>query len=306
MDDDDAEQWSGYNTNLKPATEFAVLARAPLAEDAIYKNVITHGTGGLNVDSCRIPTGGERPNRERSAADTGDIEKYGEYHQGTSRANGITTQGRYPANLLLSHSPDCDSENDGCVEDCPIRMLDAQSGDCPTGDLKEEHWPSTNATVYGEYGNSEGREYRGDSGGASRFFYTSKASSSERSCNGEVENEHVAVKPLDLTEWLVTLVTAPGQRVLDPFAGSGTTIMACRRRGRKGVGIEQGPDHAELARERVAHAFNTETDFEGDVSPQAMNPETENDTSNASDATGTGDNVPTQPDLDAYGTSDDD
>lgn len=318
LDGDTADRFHGFQSSLKPAVEFAVLARAPLSEDAIYKNVLTHGTGGLNIDSCRIPTDDtlcvsdgrtfpnttNRPDRESLERTNSTYDR----HTGEQKENEYNS--RYPANLLLSHSPDCDTANGGCVEDCAIRRLDEQSGHSDSGTGKSySHTREDPSDAQEEQGGMwtqdrtvETKDYS-DAGGASRFFYTSKASSSERSCNGEVENEHVAVKPLDLMEHLTTLVTAPGQRVLDPFAGSGTTIMACRRRGREGIGIEQDPDHAELARERVAHAFNIETDFEGDVSPQTMNPETENGTSNASDATSTVDDVPTQPDLDAYGTS---
>lgn len=93
------------------------------------------------------------------------------------------------------------------------------------------------------------------------YFYTSKARESERTIDGRVENDHSTVKPLDLMEWIVALVTAPGQTVLDPFAGSGTTIMACRRLRREAVGIEKDPDYADLARKRVDLADELKTDW---------------------------------------------
>jgi len=90
-------------------------------------------------------------------------------------------------------------------------------------------------------------EQTGDSGGASRFFYTAKASRKER---GE-GNVHPTVKPLALMRWLVRLVTPPGGTVLDPFAGSGTTLLAARAEGFGAVGIEREAEYVEIMRKRL-------------------------------------------------------
>ena len=90
-----------------------------------------------------------------------------------------------------------------------------------------------------------------DSGGPSRYFYTSKASKAERTLDGAIDNAHPTVKPADLMEWLVTLVTAEGQTVLDPFAGSGTTLRAAKDKGRRFVGVERQAKWADVARVRV-------------------------------------------------------
>jgi len=108
----------------------------------------------------------------------------------------------------------------------------------------------------------------GDTGGASRFFptiewtgedldfirfrYCPKASRSERTCGGAVENRHPTVKPVALMRWLVGLVARPGQLVLDPFAGSGTTGIAAAREGLRYILIEQDAGHAATARKRIA------------------------------------------------------
>jgi len=83
-----------------------------------------------------------------------------------------------------------------------------------------------------------------------RYFYTSKATKAERTLDGKIENAHPTVKPTDLMEWLVTLVTAEKQIVLDPFIGSGTTGMACKNTNRDFIGIEQNPEYADIARVR--------------------------------------------------------
>lgn len=249
MDDEtNVEQWSGFKMGLKPATELAVLARKPL-DGPTYANVLEHGTGALNVDGTRIPTDeslesgankseinrSELPGDQRGAAGQGMFAS--EKHSPIESDH----DGRYPANL--------------CLDSAAAALLDEQSGELDTcgGPKETEH--TDGAFELGQ----PGEIYR-DEGGASRFFYTPKASPNERSIHRQVENDHSTVKPLELMEWLVTLVTAPGQRVLDPFAGSGTTIMACKRLGREGIGIEMDAEHAELARKRVELAHELETE----------------------------------------------
>lgn len=58
-------------------------------------------------------------------------------------------------------------------------------------------------------------------------------------------------KPLPLMLELVSLFTDPGDLILDPFCGSGTTGIAALRLGRRFVGIEKNESMAELARERI-------------------------------------------------------
>ena len=98
----------------------------------------------------------------------------------------------------------------------------------------------------------------GDSGSAARFFYCAKASRAERTANGQVENRHPTVKPLALMEYLCKLVTMPERNlILDPFCGSGSTLIACVRLGLPCIGIEQDHDNAETARARMAAELAT-------------------------------------------------
>jgi site-specific DNA-methyltransferase (adenine-specific) len=92
----------------------------------------------------------------------------------------------------------------------------------------------------------------GDSGGASRFFYCSKASKKERGPN----NEHPTVKPIDLMRYLCRLTKTPkGGTILDPFMGSGTTGLAALHEGRGFIGIEDKMEYAEIAQQRIASEF---------------------------------------------------
>ena len=87
------------------------------------------------------------------------------------------------------------------------------------------------------------------SGGASRFFYIAKASKSERGTG----NTHPTVKPVKLMRYLARLITPPGGTVLDPFAGSGTTLLAAEQEGFDSIGIEMNPEYCEIIRKRMAH-----------------------------------------------------
>jgi site-specific DNA-methyltransferase (adenine-specific) len=99
------------------------------------------------------------------------------------------------------------------------------------------------------------------SGGASRFFYTSKASKKEREAGlmhreaetRERKNTHPTVKPLDLMRYLVRLITPPNGVILDPFAGSGSTLCGAVQQGFDYIGIERDAEYVEIARARVEH-----------------------------------------------------
>lgn len=154
-----------------------------------------------------------------------------------------------------------------CAPDCPVRALDEQSGTRASGSGTVKR-----ASGYGYEGNAAfGQESRpsgqeqiwyGDEGGASRFFpqfetepgfcYTSKVSTAEATVEGRIENKHPTRKPLALMRWLVRLVCRPGGLVLDPYCGSGSTLVAAMEEGMKFVGIERDTEHVELSRARIA------------------------------------------------------
>lgn len=65
---------------------------------------------------------------------------------------------------------------------------------------------------------------------------------------------HPCPKPLEWMEWLVERTTRPGQTVLDPFMGSGTTGVACVNTGRNFIGCEIDPGYYAIAERRIAEA----------------------------------------------------
>ena len=241
----------GFSTTLKPAFEPVVVARKPL-QGTVASNVLAHGTGALNVDGCRVGAGLFVPGGGGNLPSGGIM---GRKNSGKPSTAGHTS-GRWPANVVLGHTPDCDVIYEGrgeirlegpCAPGCPVAELDRQSGESssrvgkPRGAAHGEGWGMT----------ATGAEYA-DTGGASRFFYTAKATSAERPRAAGVA--HPTVKPLDLMRWLVRLVTPPGGTVLDPFAGSGTTLEAAIVEGFACIGIEREADYLPLITQRIDRA----------------------------------------------------
>lgn len=99
----------------------------------------------------------------------------------------------------------------------------------------------------------------GDQRWPANLYHCPKPSTSEReagtegrAADGERGNTHPTVKPIRLMQWLVRLVTRPGGVVLEPFAGSGTTLLAAEIAdiGAQCVAIEREPEYVEIIRER--------------------------------------------------------
>ncbi len=219
----DAQQWQGFGTALKPACEFWILVRKPCSEKTVAANVLKHGTGGLNIDGCRIGAGGQL--KWSQPRDMG-------YHRGSDEDGSVKTengQGRFPANLVLD-------------EDA-AQALDEQSGVTKSGGTG-----GGGKTFHGvEYNRPKESKILPNEGGASRFFYVAKASKSDR---GE-GNTHPTVKSTALMRYLIKLVTPPSGTVLDPFAGSGSTGVAALQEGFGFMGIEQDISYVEIARQRM-------------------------------------------------------
>ena len=231
---DEAEKWDGFKTALKPGHEPVCVARKPF-DQTVAENVLEHGTGALNIDGCRIGTEEDltRPNRAFSSSND---YAYTEEDHGTELKQHGSTEGRYPANVVFDEQAAEGLDEEVGVLECGARDNRGR-GDYET----DTGWKGSTANTVHE----------ATSGGPSRYFYTSKATKSERTLDGKIDNPHPTVKPTDLMEWLVKLVTAEGQTVVDPFAGSGTTLRACKNLNREFIGIEQNAEYADIARVRV-------------------------------------------------------
>lgn len=249
---DEAKQWSGWGTALKPAIEPIILARKPL-DGTVAANVLAHGVGGLNIDACRVGTSGGGTHCNNRDAD-GKCLGHGDV--GNSQENptfnadeSAEPAGRFPANVLL--------------DEHAAKEMDEQSGVRPGGTYPASKGIKSSPGANGTMGGGWAGVYREHSektppGGASRFFpvfkYQAKAPKKERPVivrEDGTKIAHPTVKPLALLDWLVTLITPEGGTTLDPFAGTGTTLQAAMQRGVKSIGVEQDEDYIQLIMQRI-------------------------------------------------------
>jgi site-specific DNA-methyltransferase (adenine-specific) len=273
---DEANKWKGWGTALKPAHEPIVMARKPLSEKTVAKNVLEHGTGGINIDGSRIGT---------------EVRTYGgmsanQPEVGTFRDDNwvpkdieVTVSGRWPANFI----------HDGSDE---VLELFPDTGKSTGGRIGKKDTSGVNIVPAGQY--EAGDPGFGDSGSAARYFYCAKTSKKDRNeglddfeaksigpkghglnrvcqtcgtlqmkgcncpdatyINQAKANHHPTVKPTDLMRYLVRMVTPPNGTVLDPFTGSGSTGKAAILEGFNFVGVEQNPDYIAIAEARITVA----------------------------------------------------
>jgi len=216
-------------TALKPAWEPIVVARKPF-KGTVAENVMEHGTGALNVDGCRVE-GRERTEYGLTNAKRSRLAVYGEP---TESADFDSTKGRWPANVI----------HDGSEE--VLEAFKRFGGGRSAGNYPSESIGTGNGTTYLPQ-KPQGQLYA-DAGSPARFFYSSKADKSDR-----LGSKHPTVKPVDLMAYLCRLVTPPGGTVLDPFAGSGSTGMACLREGFECILIEREAEYIRDIKARMEH-----------------------------------------------------
>ncbi|ENN7084386.1 site-specific DNA-methyltransferase [Salmonella enterica] len=242
------EQWEGWGTALKPAHEPICVARKPLA-GTVAENVMQFGTGGMNIDNCRIDSDGSH---KRKYQPTNNERKIFSKQKGFTPTNA---EGRFPANFV----------HDGSDE--VVSLFPAKAGAAAHVKGIEQSQASMSS--------------------AARFFYSAKASKSDRDegvllakktaaemtdrepdtdglnspragagRTSGTRNNHPTVKPTALMQWLVRLVTPPGGKVLDPFMGSGSTGKACAIEGFDFIGFEMDPHYCEIAKQRINYVHN--------------------------------------------------
>jgi len=239
---DDARKWAGFGSGIKPAIEPAILARKPLSESSIARNVLRWGTGALNVDGCRFRPGDPMWPGPQDGAPTlngRSGEGHREWFDTSPQVAGPGNPGgRFPANLLYCPKASRAERELGC-EGLPARK----------GHEAVER-------TEGSAGLDNPRAGAGRTADAVRNF-------------------HPCVKPVRLLRWSVRLVTPPGGTVLDPFAGSGSCGVAATLEGFGYIGAELEPDYVQIARSRLAHArayptswAHTAPGFVGDASDE--------------------------------------
>ena len=263
-----AKQWDGWGTALKPAHEPIVVARKPLI-GTVANNVLTFGTGGLNIDGSRVGS-------EGGTARDGKADQPNDSGWENMRGHGIAelNAGRWPANVIHDGSDEVVALFPSNVKGQIGMKKDVGDFRFITGDIE---------TVQKfNYGTT-------DSGSAARFFYCAKAGKKDRNegldgfddkarptmgngiggqPNQQIENNknhHPTVKPTSLMQYLVRLVTPPNGIVLDPFLGSGSTGKAAMYEGFNFIGIELTPEYLPIAEARIEFALQNkelELDFD--------------------------------------------
>jgi site-specific DNA-methyltransferase (adenine-specific) len=228
----EAGLWNGWGTHLKPSYEPILLAMKP--NDGTYgQNAFKHGVAGLNIEGGRIKGKNLGIRNRKASSEFGQNSGWSRHKNKDTIYDG--TKGRFPANVIFD-------------EEAAV-LLDKQSGVLKSGAIKPHYRNQGSETI----GTFKIRDRSGENnisssqGGASRFFYTAKASPAERG-----KNNHPTVKPLKLMEYLCNLTKTPtGGTVLDPFAGSGTTAVACHNTGRPWILIEREEKYCKTAAARI-------------------------------------------------------
>jgi site-specific DNA-methyltransferase (adenine-specific) len=271
------KQWDGWGTALKPACEFFTLCRKPLSEKTVAANVLKWGTGGINIDGCRVETDGESFKRPVNHTGIGEgwdrphkHTKDGQARQRASRDESerkAESLGRFPANLI----------HDGSQEVLELFPETKSSAG-------KKQTPSKGTNAFGDYEGTDKIVGHTDQGSAARFFYCPKASKKDRdeglegfeekmvktlnkyknpsegrtaSKSGSPKrNNHPTVKPTALMQYLCRLITPTGGVVLDPYMGSGSTGKAAIKEGFGFVGCELDEDYFLIASQRVKNELD--------------------------------------------------
>jgi DNA modification methylase len=233
-----ARQWQGWGSALKPSCEPIVVARKPLI-GTIAENVLAHGTGAINVDGCRVETTEELGRNNRTSPYGSILTIQGGHKTPPYNTVGKAPSGRWPANII----------HDGSQEVVELFPETGPSKAIKGGANRRAYEQNeiTNPSGWKEVGRIRKDEGYDDNGGsAARFFYCAKTSPSERG-----DNRHPTVKPIALMRYLCRLVTPPSGVVLDPFAGSGTTLVAARLEGFSAIGCELQQEHVDIIKRRL-------------------------------------------------------
>ena len=252
--DDGAEKWDGWGTALKPALEPITVARKPLTEKTIVKNVLKYGTGAINIEESRIATNPDVDDPRLGGKGSWKTDKAAkDVYVGGYAGEEISSSasGRFPANLI----------HDGSNE---VTELFPNSKSCSSPSKAKPE-----GTIFGG-ARTQGAIYPGEDGSSARFFYCAKTSKKDRN-EGVEKNHHPTVKPTDLMRYLVRMVTPKGGTVLDPFMGSGSTGKGAVLEGFKFVGIELDPDYMEIAEARIKFADPTDEVFDEETKEPETN-----------------------------------
>ena len=237
---DEAEQWNGWGTALKPAHEPIVVARKNVV-GTIAQNALTYGVGGLNIDATRV---GDEVISVHNAP-TGSFAG-GDPDRGSDTTTYREHVGRFPANIIL--------------DETTAELLDEQAdvsrffyvAKASKRD-RNEGLDDLEAQSIGIKGSGLARVC--ETCGVPQM--TGCECPDATYVNPARRNFHPTVKPTALMQYLIRLVTPEGGVVLDPFAGSGSTGKAAIRERKRFIGIELTTEYLPIIEGRLRHAYET-------------------------------------------------
>lgn len=278
-------EWNGWGTCLKPAYEPIIVARKPV-EESVINNVLKYGVGGINIDECKV--GNETVSIHNAPKGTF---AGGDYNRGSDTESYRDSTGRFPANVILTYD---ESDYDEVCGNMPDSK--GSQGQAFSKDDYEERETATSFTrgdfiPYNDDGSACRYFYCAKASKKDRdnglIWFDSKttgelqggrkegsAGSIMKNADGTTrvnpyagtgapkKNIHPTVKPVDLMQYLVRLVSPKGSVILDIFNGSGSTgkAVAFENREReadyKYIGIELDPEYCKISESRIDYAVN--------------------------------------------------
>lgn len=271
-------EWQGWGTCLKPAYEPIIVARKPF-KCSLVENIMQNGVGGINIDECRIPTSDDL---YRKPCENGSIYSQQEKQYTTGTMNDSYKLGRFPANVILTYDETDYEEVCGGMPNT-------------SGDERQTKYIENPGTSWKNTSKIIKRSFYNDEGSASRYFYCAKATKKDRDegldlfeskqlyyddrrgnsfdifvkrdengkpLNAVRKNIHPTVKPVELMQYLVRLVTPKNGTILDCFMGSGSTGKAVmfenreRQTNYKFIGVEMTEEYLPICQSRIDYAKN--------------------------------------------------
>jgi DNA modification methylase len=251
------EIYDGYGSKLKPCYEPIVMARKPLSERSLVKNILKWGVGVININKCRIEVADKKAyeanmrGNERSSLLDGELTNNmkGGYKQNSSPKE--IPGGRWPGNIMLA---------DDFNEDYNKFFFCSKPNEAERNEgLEDFEYDRTGNTV------SSNSTFLT----RCKICMRKKSGSVQSTCKCEnpsfdnsvskYKNFHPTPKPLKLLRYLVTLVTPIGGTILDPFAGSSTVAKACLTipNGEyKFIAVEREEDYYALSVANIKSAYN--------------------------------------------------
>ena len=281
------DAYSGYQP--KPAVEVIIVAMKPMVHKTYMGQALDNGKGITHLDNVRIPFEDESDKAEQKNKNPHTVKSENKVYGDYSMCQDPWEQpgGRFPANLIVSD----DMLDDGKITESKSGGIRKPSGTeyFGSGDNWKE-WERQlieDSGTFSRYFSIDAwfneKVYKKLPKGLQKtmpFMIVPKASQEERNAgcsNVSPEflepsrregsdggtspfsrgaetrrfNYHPTVKPIQLMSYLITLATKERETVLDPFMGSGSTLIAAKILNRKGIGIERDYPYIVIAKARL-------------------------------------------------------